>query len=136
MPMLALAALLAAAAPAPGCLDASLDHDLPVNFTGRLERHVFPGPPNYESIRRGDRPEPTYILILDRPICLTEDTGIGPPRAPFRRVQLYTGRAARGPRRRPAVGHRVRISGNGFPAHNGHHHEPLIVDVASLQSRR
>ena len=137
--LIALLSLVAAAAPAtpsPDCLDASVERDIPVNFTGRLERQVYPGPPEYMSIRRGDRPETVYILVLDRSICLNEDVGIGAPRTPFRRIQLYTGRDALWPRLRAAVGHRIRISGRGFGAHTGHHREPLVVDVASLQVRR
>ena len=134
--MLVFAFLLTTAAPAASCLDASPERDTPVTLTGRLEHHVYPGEPGYESIRRGDRPEPTYALVLDRSICMNVETGLGAPRAPFRRVQLYTNRGALWSRLRTAVGHRVRISGNGFPAHTGHHHEPLVVEINSLQIRR
>lgn len=132
-----VAILLAAAAPAPpsNCLNATQERDVPINFTGRLERHVFPGPPEYVSIRHGDRPETTYILVLDRPSCLNEETVIA-ARAPIRRVQLYAGRDALWPRLRAGVGHRIRISGRGFGAQTAHHREPLVVHVSTLQIRR
>jgi hypothetical protein len=138
MPMLLLAALFAAAAPgAPSgaCLPITQEQDGPVTLSGRLERHVYPGPPNYESIRGGDRAEPAYILVLDRPICLNEETVI-PARAPILRVHLYASRDAMWPRLRGAVGHTISVSGRGFGAITAHHHAPLVVDVANLQIRR
>jgi hypothetical protein len=136
--MLLLAALLATVAPtAPSssCLPITAEQDGPVNLTGRLERHVYPGPPDYESIRGGDRAEPAYILVLHRPVCLREETVI-PAQAPILRVHLYTGRDAMWPRLRTAVGHRIRVSGRGFGAITAHHRAPLVVDVANLQILR
>ena len=43
------------------------------SFEGVLAYKVFAGPPNYEDVRRGDTPEPTYILQLNRPICVSGD---------------------------------------------------------------
>ena len=134
--MLVLAAIFAAAAPtSPGCLDASQERDIPVHFTGRLERRVFAGPPNYGEGPNDSR-ETAYILVLDGPVCLNEDVGMGAPRTPFRRVHVFTGRDALRPRLYAAVGHRIEISGRAFGAHTAHHREPLVVDIDSLQIRR
>jgi hypothetical protein len=137
--MVLLAAFLALAAPAAAaqaCLDVRGGQDRPVTLTGRLERHVYPGPPNYESIRRGDRAEPAYILVLDRPICIDDGGEFGNPRGPFGRVHLYTSQDPLWPRLRAAIGHRILVSGRGFAAHTGHHREPLVVDIATFQIRR
>src|SRR2546422_5631159 len=40
-----------------------------VSLTGRLIQRTLPGPPNYQSIARGDRPQVVDLLILDAPIC-------------------------------------------------------------------
>src|SRR5437870_9835899 len=45
----------------------------PVSLTGRLIRRTLPGPPNYQSIARGDRPQVADLLILDAPICTIPD---------------------------------------------------------------
>src|SRR6516225_253302 len=44
-----------------------------LSFEGTLNYRIFPGPPNYEDVRKGDTPEPTYILKLGDPICATGD---------------------------------------------------------------
>lgn len=41
-----------------------------LELRGRLARKVFPGPPNYESIKRGDQPDTIWMLRLDRAICV------------------------------------------------------------------
>ncbi len=40
-----------------------------LKLSGKLTYKIFPGPPNYEDVRKGDRPEPAYILVLDAPVC-------------------------------------------------------------------
>src|SRR5947207_13773713 len=45
----------------------------PVSLTGRLLRRTLPGPPNYQSIARGDRPQVVDLLILETPICTIPD---------------------------------------------------------------
>src|SRR5436190_17422865 len=44
-----------------------------VSLTGRLIQRTLPGPPNYQSIARGDRPQVVVFLILDDPICTLAD---------------------------------------------------------------
>ena len=44
-----------------------------VELTGIVRRVVFPGPPNYESIKDGDKPEPYWVLFLSEAICVDED---------------------------------------------------------------
>ncbi|HEY6010791.1 MAG TPA: DUF4431 domain-containing protein [Nitrospirota bacterium] len=41
-----------------------------VSLTGIITERVFPGPPNYENIKKGDRPETAWILHLDKPVCV------------------------------------------------------------------
>jgi hypothetical protein len=35
-------------------------------LSGKLSRPIFAGPPEYEDIRKGDAPEPAYILTLGK----------------------------------------------------------------------
>jgi hypothetical protein len=53
------------------CIDLSQQKRLEVS--GELSRPMFAGPPNYTDVRQGDTPEPTYILTLHSPICVTGD---------------------------------------------------------------
>ena len=41
-----------------------------VELVGKVKRHTFPGPPNYESVEQGDRPETYWVLCLSKPICV------------------------------------------------------------------
>jgi hypothetical protein len=106
--------------------------DTPVTLEGRLSVHLYPGPPNYESVRGGDRPERTYILTLPRPICLDDGGAFADADARFTRVHVYTADDALWPRLRAGIGRRVRIGGRGFAAHTGHHRAPLVVDVREV----
>jgi hypothetical protein len=45
----------------------------PKTLTGMLNVAIFPGPPNYEDVQKGDTPEPGYILRLSDNICITGD---------------------------------------------------------------
>ena len=40
----------------------------PVTLSGSIITLTFPGPPNYESIKQGDKPEKGAYLILSSPI--------------------------------------------------------------------
>lgn len=39
-------------------------------FTGGLELHTYPGPPNYTDIKKGDEAETGLYLKLDQPIMI------------------------------------------------------------------
>ena len=77
------------------CLNASADAaciDLKqtdtLSFEGTLNYRIFAGPPNYEDVRKGDTPEPTYILKLDDPICATGDEFVD-QNVKFDRIQIF-----------------------------------------------
>jgi hypothetical protein len=44
-----------------------------VKLVGTIKNETFPGPPNYESVAKGDAPEDYWILKLDSPIDVAED---------------------------------------------------------------
>lgn len=113
-----------------GCLTYTAE----VRLTGVLERRTYPGPPNYESVRRGDRPEVGYYLRLRRPVCAVA----GAPDAPdqgavtgVREVQLVAEPAMFAWLRR-RVGRVVSARGALFSAHTGHHHAPLLLQVRAI----
>src|SRR5712692_911565 len=41
-----------------------------VSLSGTLVRETHPGPPNFESIARGDKPETIWVLRLKAAICV------------------------------------------------------------------
>ena len=46
------------------CLD--MKQDFPRTFEGTPSFRVLPGPPNHEGVNKGDTPEPSYALKLDK----------------------------------------------------------------------
>jgi hypothetical protein len=110
---------------AAGCIGVA-GAGAPVTATGRLRLRTFAGPPNYESVAGGDAAERTFILELPRPACI--DGGeFADPSERVVTVHLSSNDAAIRARLRRAVGRRVTASGEGFAAHTGHHHAPLVL---------
>ncbi len=110
---------------AAACLDLSKHPE--ISASGDLNRPMFAGPPNYEDVRKGDAPEPSYILMLDSPFCVTEDDFLEDGQT-IDRIQLLDDQGIL----RGLVGHPIQVKGNDpFGAHTGHHHAPLLMDVVS-----
>lgn len=93
---------------------------------GVLKQEIFPGPPNYESIADGDKPESVWIVDLDG------------------EVTCATGAPAWGSRKKMQVitnvvnltgfeNKHVSIYGELVYAETGHHHTPLLVSVTSIE---
>jgi hypothetical protein len=113
---------------------ACLSYTERVAVEGELVTRTFPGPPNYESIEAGDRPETHWLVQLERPACVDRDPhdkdGLNPAVAEIRGIQLvlspeqYRRHAGR-------LGQRVTVSGRLFGAHTAHHKTPVLLeDVA------
>src|SRR2546430_10067950 len=68
------------------CIDLKQTDTL--SFEGTLNYRIFPGPPNYEDVRKGDTPEPTYILKLEEPVCATGDEFVD-QNVKFDRIQIF-----------------------------------------------
>jgi hypothetical protein len=120
-----VAALVAAGTP---CLAACLSYNNRVDVTGTLLRIVFPGPPGYESVARGDAPEPYFVLRLNPPVCVDRDPAgnDNPGIARLRDMQLML-KPEQYARLRPHLGRRIHLSGALFPASTGHHHTPVML---------
>lgn len=129
-----VAATVALAAPAAagnrmaasGCLDVR-SSDTPVTLTGTLSRQVFPGSPNYESIAEGDEAEAAVIMTLEEPICVDDGGEFADPSDRFKDVQIGAADDAVQTLLIKNLGREVGVSGEGFPAHTGHHHAPLVI---------
>src|SRR5215510_12274020 len=67
------------------CIDAKQTDRL--SFQGTLSHQIFPGPPNFEDVRKGDAREGAYILTLDAPACAGGDDFLDASES-FDRIQL------------------------------------------------
>jgi len=104
-----------------------------VEVTGVLETKTFPGPPNYESIESGDRPETAWLLRLEAPICVAEgnlaDLNVYEPSVST--LHLALGRQHM-PRAETMKGKKVKVSGSLFHQSTGHHHASVLVMVKNI----
>jgi len=128
------ATLVGASASDNTCLD--LKESQTISFEGVLTHKIFPGPPNYEDVRKGDKPEPTYILRLKKPICILGDEFINPKKQ-IDRVQVYpdadNNNKSLWNELRKLVDKIVVVEGNKpVGAHTGHHHAPLLLPITKV----
>ena len=110
-------------------------------FEGILRHKIFAGPPEFEDVRKGDMPEPTYILELDEPACARNDEFIDPGTR-FKTIHLtYDQTTSEGKRLkeqlRQFTGQHVVVKGkSGEGAVTGHHHAPFLVEIATIEADR
>lgn len=100
-----------------------------VFITGTLTRQVYPGPPNYESIARGDRPEIYYVMRLIRAICVDADPtdSLLPSRSKVTEIHLVLNHEQY-LQFEKFLGREVGVSGILFASHTGHHHTPVLME--------
>jgi hypothetical protein len=107
-----------------------------VKIAGSLERKTVPGPPNYESVRNGDRSETYWFVKLSRPVCVGEDEkepDLNPAKMGVGSIQLVLSPEAYAAYKE-LVGKRVMVSGTLFGAITGHHHTPVLLTVRTLSA--
>jgi hypothetical protein len=121
-----------AAAPAghaATCYD--LKKSEPHQLSGVLSYRIFPGPPNYADVQKGDTPEPTYVLTLPAAICVEGSENADPKNA-FNEVQLV-GTAATDGEFSALKEKQVTVTlERPMSAHTGHHHLPLVARVTDI----
>lgn len=113
----------------------------PLSFQGTLNYRIFPGPPNYQDVKKGDKPEPAYIVKLDNPICASGDEFLDGKQM-FDQVQILMDDSSPAGRTlwqglRQMDGRRVLVTGkSGFGAQTGHHHAPMLMTLAAIRTEQ
>lgn len=112
---------------AAGASGRCLDYRDTVTVNGSLVRETYPGPPNYESVAKGDEAETGFYLRLARPVCArngTDETEISLDSVAHIQLVLdsaqYAGLSS-------SLGQEVSLRGTIFSSHTGHHHAPLLL---------
>ncbi len=105
-----------------------------IEISGKLLTRTYPGPPNYESVRSGDRPETCWILHLTEPadVVAADADDLNESEPGVREVQL----AFLSDKKYPSLlrpGRKVNITGRLFSAHTGHHHTKVLVEVIDMR---
>ena len=106
----------------------------PTTLTGVIKTITYPGPPNYESIKLGDSPEPEAILFLDHSISVLPKPGSnGDFEDPYRRVKQLELVIHSDSGVQVIRGRHVRVSGTFFSRHTGHHHTDVMMEVDRIE---
>ncbi|HKR59365.1 MAG TPA: DUF4431 domain-containing protein [Pyrinomonadaceae bacterium] len=107
-----------------------------VTVAGTLRSQIFPGLPNYESIKRGDRKERAIIVTLAAPTCSTRNDspqGLDDPETDIREMQLVVTKSAHWKTVERRLGKRVVVTGTLFHAHTGHHRTKVLIEVTNIR---
>ena len=126
-----LAAVWSGASPAQSCVKENATIDL----HGTITREAFPGPPNYQSIDRGDAPEIIYVLTSDTQhnICANDmETGESRMIGQVQRFQLAFSPKNAAPVL-PVVFGRAHVRGKLIVGVTGHYHTPAAVEVRAFE---
>lgn len=106
-----------------------------VTIAGTLVRKTFPGPPNYQNVKKGDRPETYWLLDLTTAACVDEDKAepdLNPAQAGVRQIQFVL-QPQQYTQYKTLVGKKIVATGTLFGEHTGHHHTPVLLKVRSLE---
>jgi len=104
-----------------------------VVLKGTIRQHTFPGPPNYESVARGDQAERVLVLHLAEPICVSastdweKETGVSDLQLVFINNRSQFGKSL--------AGRKVVVTGTLYHQHTGHHHTKVLIKVSSIKDR-
>lgn len=128
-------ALFLSALPSPAHASCYKVPEQPDSLNGVLQYRIYPGPPNYEDVKQGDKPLPAYVLLLDKPICIDDGGAFADPENLFSRVHLVPDNVSEQELER-LLGKSVQVKFTyRMAAHTGWHHEPLVAWVASISSK-
>lgn len=122
-PIIFLSTLPALDALASGCLDYG-----PLTLNGRLVRQTYAGPPDYESVTKGDAPIAIWVLQLDRIVCVIDSAGRYSKEYGTREIQIELP-ADRYAHYRSLVGSKITVTGELI--RGGARHDKRLVIVAN-----
>lgn len=104
-----------------------------VALVGRIQAHRFAGPPNYTSVKQGDKLEVHWLLHLARPVCVASSDPhdrFNRPEASVSALQIVI-RDYRKYRR--LLGKQVKVTGTLFHAITGHHYTKVLIDASDIE---
>lgn len=117
--------------PAAPCLDYAPTF---VALDGVVVRRTYPGSPNFESIREGDKPETAWVLMLSRPVCVDGRSGdpVNVANRGIRRIQLVFENQETYETCRRILRRRAIVAGPLFGAITAHHHTDVLLMVTTI----
>jgi len=131
MRKLLLAAFLLAATAWPASLLARCLYYGDVSLTGRLVQQTYAGPPDFESVTKGDAPLVIWILQLDEGVCIVTYDASHPNTYNEREIQVVLGtdqyaRTRRYSDYRHLLGKRIAVTGRLLPG-GAQYEKPFVI---------
>ncbi len=107
-----------------------------VTVSGVIRKIDFPGPPQYESIAKGDTRETYLVLKLSQAVCtLADKNDIGnEAESNVTEIQLVLD-PAKYDKYRKLLSLPVNVRGTLFHAITGHHHTPVLLNVSEITAK-
>jgi Domain of unknown function (DUF4431) len=105
-----------------------------VQLIGTINKKTFPGPPNFESVEKGDRPETYWVLQLPDRVC-TQPSADNDAENNVTALQLILTEKQYNLYRK-FLGRRVNVTGKLSHAQTGHHHTPVLMEVTDISQTR
>ena len=108
-----------------------------VSLSGRLVQQTYPGPPDFESVAKGDAPLVIWILQLDTGVCIVSSSASYPNVYNEREIQLVFGndqyaRTAPYAEYRSLLGKRIAVTGRLLPG-GGKYEKPQVITLRSIK---
>ena len=110
-----------------------------VELQGRLVEKTFPGPPNYDSIKGGDKAESGIYLTLNEPIDVTSDLSKSSDyrddtEKNLKLIQMIVFNDNLFPVIRKFIKSKEVVTLKGRLTHRltGHHHTPVLIEVSEI----
>jgi hypothetical protein len=119
---LALATVIGTSAASAECLQANQDGQM---AEGVLSLGSFED--------ANDRREKAHILTLSTPVCLSGSDKMD-KLSSTDAIQIYSSNETVAQSLKQLVGKSVKVKGNPFGAHTAHNHEPIVMEIAEIDS--
>lgn len=105
-----------------------------IQLEGELYKKSFPGPPNYEDIKKGDEEEIYWLIKTAKPFCVNKSSYVeGDELHGLSEVQLVVDGLNFYNSKRHLLGKKVILSGTLFPQITGHHKTAVLITVEKLE---
>src|SRR5262245_57379838 len=111
-----------------------------VTLTGRLVQQTYAGPPDYESVTRGDQPLVIWVLQVERGLCVDAANSSDPSAYNEKEIQLVLGadQYAESPQYGPyrqLLGAKVIVTGALLPG-GARYNKRLVLAADSITKAR
>lgn len=102
----------------------------PISIAGTLVRQTYAGPPDYESVTKGDEPRVIWVLQLDRRVCVDGNARF--PREPTQIEMEVALAPADYPKYHHLLGQKIIVTGE--LVHGGANYQKrLVLEASDLQ---